>query len=47
MPQFDFAYWPGQIVWALIIFVSLYVLMARMLLPRVRSALQTRAAKIE
>ena len=47
MPQFDFAYWPGQIVWALIIFVSLYALMSRMLLPRVRSALQTRAAKIE
>ena len=46
MPQFDFAVWPGQIVWALIIFVSLYVLMSRMLMPRVRGALEARAAKI-
>ena len=46
MPQFDFAVWPGQIVWALIIFVSLYVVLSRLLLPRVRGALETRAAKI-
>ena len=46
MPQFDFAVWPGQIVWALIIFVSLYVVLSRVLLPRVRAALEARAAKI-
>jgi F-type H+-transporting ATPase subunit b len=46
MPQFDFAVWPGQIGWALIIFVSLYVVLSRVLLPRVRAALEARAAKI-
>ena len=46
MPQFDFAVWPGQIVWALIIFVSLYVVLSRVLLPRVRGALDARAEKI-
>jgi F-type H+-transporting ATPase subunit b len=46
MPQFDFAFWPGQIVWALIIFSVLYVVLSRMLLPRVRSALEAREAKI-
>ncbi len=46
MPQFDFAVWPGQIAWALIIFVGLYVVLSRVLLPRVKVAMDTRAAKI-
>ena len=46
LPQFDFAFWPGQIVWLLITFVVLYVVLARVLLPRVRTTLVDRDAKI-
>jgi F-type H+-transporting ATPase subunit b len=46
MPQFDFAVWPGQIVWTLIIFVGLYVVLSRSLLPRVKGAMEARASKI-
>jgi F-type H+-transporting ATPase subunit b len=47
MPQLDFAYWPGQIVWALIIFGALYAAMRGVLLPRIRGTLANRAARIE
>ncbi len=33
MPQFDLAQWPGEIVWALVIFAALYFLLARVFLP--------------
>jgi F-type H+-transporting ATPase subunit b len=47
MPQFDFAVWPGQIAWALIIFVGLYVVLSRALLPKVKAAIEARDAKIK
>lgn len=46
LPQFDFAFWPGQIVWLLITFVVLYIVLARVLLPRVRTTIVDREAKI-
>jgi F-type H+-transporting ATPase subunit b len=46
MPQFDFAYWPGQIVWALIIFGALYLFMRATLVPRIRKTFAARAARI-
>ncbi len=47
MPQFDFATWPGQIAWLLIVFATLYLVMSRTLLPRVRGTLETRQGRID
>ena len=47
MPQFNFALWPGQIVWALVIFSALYLVMRATILPRFRSNLQARSGRIE
>ena len=47
MPQLDFATWPGQIFWALVIFAILYGVMHRVFLPRLRGNLETRSGRIE
>ncbi len=46
LPQFDLAQWPGQIVWALLVFAGLYVLLAKVFLPRVGGTIEARAKKI-
>jgi F-type H+-transporting ATPase subunit b len=46
MPQFDFGYWPGQIFWLLVTFGVLYVVLSRVLLPRVRGTLNAREDRI-
>lgn len=46
LPQFDPAWWPGQIVWLLIIFVVIYVLMAKVFVPRVGGAIADREGRI-
>ncbi len=46
LPQLDPAYWPGQIFWLLVTFAVLYLVMSRLLLPRVRSMLDERAGRI-
>lgn len=46
LPQFDMQWWAGQIFWLLILFVVLYVLMARVFLPRLRVVKDERAATI-
>jgi len=46
MPQFEFAFWPGQIIWLLITFAVLYGLLSRVFLPRVRSTLDDREDRI-
>ncbi len=47
LPQFDFAYWPGQIVWLLITFAVVYAVLSRSLLPKVRGGVDERNAKID
>src|SRR3954447_4060831 len=46
LPQFRFEYWGGQIVWLLIVFAILYVLLAKVFVPRLRGIQDTRAKTI-
>ncbi len=46
LPQFEFQYWGGQIVWLLLIFALLYVLLGRVFIPRLRAALDVRERTI-
>ena len=46
LPQFEFEYWGGQIVWLLLIFAVLYLLFSRVFVPRLRRALDVRAETI-
>ena len=46
LPQFEFHYWGGQIVWLLLIFIVLYTLMSRVFIPRLRRVQDTRAQTI-
>lgn len=42
LPQFDPAWWPGQIAWLLAIFLVLYIVLSKVLLPKVGGAIETR-----
>jgi F-type H+-transporting ATPase subunit b len=46
MPQFDPAVWMPQFIWLAISFVALYLLMARIALPRIGEILEEREFKI-
>ncbi|HEV2364321.1 MAG TPA: hypothetical protein VGS12_09020 [Caulobacteraceae bacterium] len=46
MPQLDFAQWPGQIAWAIIIFAALYLVFWRLILPRLGGAIDAREDRI-
>ena len=46
LPQFDPSWWAGQIVWLVIIFAALYVVLSKVLLPKVGNAIDAREGKI-
>jgi F-type H+-transporting ATPase subunit b len=46
LPQFDIALWPGQIVWVLAIFAVLYILFAKVFVPRIADTIGRREDKI-
>lgn len=46
LPQLRYEYWPGQIVWLLIIFAILYVLLSRVFLPKVGGTMEARDQRI-
>lgn len=47
MPQFDIATFPTQVIWLVITFVFLYLLMARISLPRIGQVLDERQRRID
>ena len=46
LPQFRFEFWGGQIIWLLLVFAVLYLLLARVFVPRLRRIQDTRAQTI-
>jgi F-type H+-transporting ATPase subunit b len=46
LPQFDPAWWPGQMAWFLIVFAVLFALMAKVFVPRVGGAIAEREDRI-
>ena len=46
LPQFKFEHWGGQIVWLFLIFAVLYILLAKVFVPRLRNIQDTRQATI-
>ncbi len=46
LPQLNYADWPGQIVWLLVIFAVLYVLLSKVFLPKVGGTIEARGEKI-
>lgn len=47
MPQFNIATFPPQLIWLALTFVVLYILMARVALPRIGNVLSERQEKID
>ncbi len=47
MPQFDPTFFPSQIFWLVVTFTVLYVLMARIALPRIGEVLEERQRRID
>jgi F-type H+-transporting ATPase subunit b len=46
LPQFDVSQWPGQMVWALLIFAVLYLLFRHVFVPAVGGTIDAREDKI-
>jgi F-type H+-transporting ATPase subunit b len=47
LPQLDFSTWPTQIFWLVISFALAYVLMQRIVTPRIASVLEERHARLD
>ena len=46
LPQFDATWWPGEMVWFALIFLVVFILMARVFVPRISGAITDRDDRI-
>jgi F-type H+-transporting ATPase subunit b len=46
LPQFDFSWWPGEIVWTLVIFGVLFFLFSRVFVPKISGVIADREDRI-
>jgi F-type H+-transporting ATPase subunit b len=46
LPQFDMSWWPGEIVWTLVIFGVLFFLFSRVFVPRIGGTIAEREDRI-
>ena len=46
LPQFDLSWWPGQMVWMLLIFGVMFFLFAKVFVPRIGGTIDAREGKI-
>ena len=47
MPQLNFGDFPPQLIWLAIVFIGLYVLMSRWLVPSIGTVLDARSGRVE
>ena len=47
MPQLDPKYWPSQAFWLIVIFASLYLVSAKLFIPKIKDTLDNRDSKIK
>ena len=46
MPQLDPTYWPSQAFWLIVIFLSIYLLIDKIFIPKIKSNIDSREDKI-
>ena len=46
MPQLDPEYWPSQIFWLIIIFLTIYILISKIFIPKIKGSIDMREDKI-
>jgi len=47
LPQLDISTWPSQLFWLVVLFTAGYILMAKVVTPRIGTVLEERRAKID
>ena len=46
MPQLDPEYWPSQVFWLIIIFLTIYILISKIFIPKIKGSIDMREDKI-
>ena len=46
MPQLDPEYWPSQVFWLIIIFLTIYILISKIFIPKIKGSIDLREDKI-
>ncbi len=46
MPQLDPEYWPSQVFWLVIIFITIYTLISKIFIPKIKGSIDMREDKI-
>ena len=46
MPQLDPEYWPSQVFWLIIIFLTIYILVSKIFIPKIKGSIDMREDKI-